>query len=179
MPLKKFLIVYLLSVFLSFSLNANADENDTYKVSTDDEISITVFDEPDLSIEKVKISTEGSISMPLIGKIKVKGLTLAEIEQQIVTILLDGYLKKPNVTVTITEYRPFYIGGEVKQPGSYPYRKGLTIQKAVSLAGGFTARASKSSISLVSETDKLFVKSVSLNEAVRPGDVITISESFF
>jgi polysaccharide export outer membrane protein len=179
MQLNKFLIAYLLSVFLSFSQAANADDADTYKVSTDDEISITVFDEPDLNIEKIKISTEGSISMPLIGKIKVKGLTLAEIEQQIIARLLDGYLKKPTVTVTITEYRPFYIGGEVKQPGSYPYRKGLTIQKAISLAGGFTDRASKSAISLVGEIDKRYVKAVSLNDTVNPGDVITISESFF
>ena len=179
MQLNKFLIAYLLSVFLSFSHAANADDADTYKVSTDDEISITVFDEPDLNIEKIKISTEGSISMPLIGKIKVKGLTLAEIEQQIIARLLDGYLKKPTVTVTITEYRPFYIGGEVKQPGSYPYRKGLTIQKAISLAGGFTDRASKSAISLVGEIDKRYVKAVSLNDTVNPGDVITISESFF
>ena len=179
MQLNKFLIAYLLSVFLSFSHTVNAEEDDTYKVSTDDEISITVFDEPGLSIEKIKIGTEGSISMPLIGKVNVKGLTLAEIEQQIINLLLDGYLKKPTVTVTITEYRPFYISGEVKQPGSYPYRKGLTIQKAVSLAGGFTDRASKSAISLVGELDKRFVKAVSLNDTVKPGDVITISESFF
>ena len=93
--------------------------------------------------------------------------------------MLDGYLKKPNVTVTITEYRPFYINGEVEKPGSYPYKKNLTVEKAVALAGGFTERASRNTISLVSEKDKRFVKSVVLNDKINPGDVITISESFF
>lgn len=117
--------------------------------------------------------------MPLIGQIDVKGLTITEIESQITHLLLEGYLKKPNVTVIITEYRPFYINGEVKKPGSYPYRKGLTIQKAITLAGGFTERASKSAISLIGETGKRFVKAVSLTDTVKPGDVITINESFF
>lgn len=179
MTLNKFILTFIISILLPCSLMTNAEESETYKVSTDDEISITIFNEPDLSIKEVKIGTNGSISMPLIGKVDVKGLTLSEIENQITNLLLDGYLKKPNVTVIITEYRPFYINGEVKKPGSYPYRKGLTIQKAITLAGGFTERASKSAISLVGELDKRFVKTVSLNDTVKPGDVITINESFF
>lgn len=179
MTLAKFILTLIISTVLLCSFITNAEESETYKVSTDDEISITIFNEPDLSIKKVKIGTNGSISMPLIGQIDVKGLTLTEIENQITHLLLEGYLKKPNVTVIITEYRPFYISGEVKKPGSYPYRKGLTVQKAITLAGGFTERASKSAISLVGEIDKRFVKAVSLTDTVKPGDVITISESFF
>lgn len=179
MKAAQLLIKITLSLLLIYSSLLHAQENYTYKLSTDDEISITVFDEPDLSIKKVKIGTNGSISMPLIGQISVKGLTLAEIEQQVIKMLLDGYLKKPNVTVTITEYRPFYINGEVKKPGSYSFRKDLTIQKAITLAGGFTERASKSSISLVGELDNNKSKKVSLKDTVKPGDVITISESFF
>jgi polysaccharide export outer membrane protein len=161
------------------SINTSAEEQDNYKVSTDDQISVTVFNEPDLNVNKTRIATNGSISVPLIGQIDVKGLSVTEIEAKITNLLLDGYLKKPNVSVTITEYRPFYINGEVKKPGSYPFRKGLTIEKAITLAGGFTERASKTAISLVGENDKRFVKSVALNDAVKPGDVITISESFF
>ena len=179
MTLTKFILTVTLSFALTFSLMVSAEENEIYKVSTDDEISITIFNEPDLSIKEVKIGTTGSISMPLIGNVDVKGLTLTETENQITQLLLDGYLKKPNVTVIITEYRPFYINGEVKKPGSYPYRKGMTIQKAITLAGGFSERASKSAISLVGEIDKRFIKAVSLNDTVKPGDVITISESFF
>lgn len=179
MKLTKLIFTLSMSIMMFLSFNTYAEETDNYRVSTDDEISITVFNEPDLSINKTKIGANGSISVPLIGQIDVKGLSVPEIENKITTLLLDGYLKKPNVSVTITEYRPFYINGEVKKPGSYPYRKGLTIEKAITLAGGFTERASKSAISLVGEIDKRFVKAVALTDTVKPGDVITISESFF
>ena len=159
--------------------HAMADEMDDYRISADDEISVTVFNETDLSIDKVRVSGNGAISMPLLGQVTIEGLTLSEVEQKITTLLLEGYLKKPNVTVTITEYRPFYISGEVKKPGSYPYRKDLTVEKAVVLAGGFTERASRSKITLISENNKALVKAVALNDKIRPGDVITVSESFF
>jgi polysaccharide export outer membrane protein len=158
---------------------ANVDDDINYRLSTDDEISVTVFNEPDMSIEKIKVATNGTISIPLLGQVNVKGLTVVEVEQKLLTLLVNGYLKKPDVTISISEYRPFYINGEVKQPGSYPYRRDLTIEKAVALAGGFTARASKSSISLLSENDQRVLNKVLLNAAVKPGDVITVSESFF
>jgi polysaccharide export outer membrane protein len=158
---------------------ANVDDDINYRLSTDDEISVTVFNEPDMSIEKMKVATNGTISIPLLGQVNVKGLTVVEVEQKLSTLLVNGYLKKPDVTISISEYRPFYINGEVKQPGSYPYRRDLTIEKAVALAGGFTARASKSSISLLSENDQRVLNKVLLNAAVKPGDVITVSESFF
>ena len=179
MKLTKLIITLSLSIMMFLSFTTTADDTESYQVSTDDEISITIFNEPDLSIKETRVGTNGSISIPLIGQIEVKGLSIPQIENKITNLLLDGYLKKPNVSVTITEYRPFYINGEVKKPGSYPYRKDLTIEKAITLAGGFTERASKSAISLVGELDKRFVKAVSLKDTVKPGDVITISESFF
>ena len=179
MKLTKLIFTLYLSTMMFLSFSASANETDNYKVSTDDEISITVFNEPDLNVKETKIGTNGSVSMPLIGQINVKGLSVTEIESKVTILLLDGYLKKPNVSVTITEYRPFYINGEVENPGSYPYRKGLTIEKAITLAGGFTERASRKSISLVSELNKSKINKVSLTNTVKPGDVITISESFF
>jgi protein involved in polysaccharide export with SLBB domain len=167
----------LISLCLSFA--AVAADDDTYRLSSDDEISITVFNEPDMSISKIKVGTNGTISMPLLGQVTIKGLTVTEVEKELTNKLLDGYLKKPNVTVSISEYRPFYINGEVEKPGSYPYRKDLTIEKAVALAGGFTERASKGAISLVAEEQERNVDSAALNNAVKPGDVITVSESFF
>lgn len=158
---------------------AVADEIDDYRISADDQISITVFNENDLSVDKVRVSGNGDISMPLLGQVAIEGHTIAEVEQKITELLLEGYLKKPNVTVTITEYRPFYINGEIKKPGSYPYKKNLTVEKAVTLAGGFTERASRTTISLVSENDKRFIKAVALNDKIKPGDVITVCESFF
>jgi protein involved in polysaccharide export with SLBB domain len=177
----------LLKVFLTISIiialccagRLRADEFDDYRLSADDEISITVFNEADLSINKVRVSGNGTISMPLLGQVAINNLNVIEVQQKITGLFLDGYLRKPNVTVTITEYRPFYINGEVKNPGSYPYKKGLTVEKAVVLAGGFTERASKKIISLVSENDKRFNKAAVLDDNIQPGDVITVSESFF
>ena len=177
MKLLSFLLT--LTISISCAAMANVDDDINYRLSSDDEISVTVFNEPDMSIEKIKVATNGTISMPLLGQVNVKGLTVIEVEQKLSTLLVNGYLKKPDVTISISEYRPFYINGEVKQPGSYPYRRDLTIEKAVALAGGFTARASKSSISLLSENDQRVLNKVLLNAAVKPGDVITVSESFF
>jgi len=171
--------LFTLTISISCAAIANDDDDISYRLSSDDEISVTVFNEPDMSIDKIKVATNGTISMPLLGQVSVKGLTVIEVEQKLITLLLDGYLKKPNVTISISEYRPFYISGEVKRPGSYPYRRDLTIEKAVALAGGFTARASRSSITLLGEDAQRVLNKVLLNAAVKPGDVITVSESFF
>ncbi len=182
MKLPQKIIQFALLLLSGICLSTSAQEIDNYQLSVDDKISVSVFNEPELGIENVKISTSGSISMPLIGQVKVKDLTVQQLEQVLIQKYLKGYLKKPNVTVTIIEYRPFYIDGEVKNPGSYPYRKGLTIQKAVTLAGGFTERASKTAISIKSETDKnntVSTSSARLTSKVKPGDIITVSESFF
>lgn len=172
-------LIFTVFIMSSISFHAFAEEIDNYKLSVDDKISVSIFNEPELGIENVKISTSGTISMPLIGQVIVKDLTISEVETILTKQYLSGYLKKPNVSVTIIEYRPFYITGEVNTPGSYPYRKNLTIQKAVTLAGGFTDRASKSSISIKSESNTVKTDSASLTAQVKPGDVITVSESFF
>ena len=88
-------------------------------------------------------------------------------------------MKKPVVTVSMLEYRLFYVNGEVKNPGGYNYVDGLTVQKAVALAGGFTERASKSKIQLERESNPGESINVGLNVRVNPGDIITVEESFF
>jgi polysaccharide export outer membrane protein len=117
--------------------------------------------------------------MPLIGQVEVAGLNVTEIENKLTTLYLDGYLKSPKVSVGIVEYRPFYINGEVENPGGYPFRKGLTVEKAITIAGGFTERASKSNILLVPEADKQSSRKVNIGDQVKPGDVLTVNESFF
>jgi len=179
---KQFLSVNLL-FFIIFSLglysNSQADNLDNYNFSSDDQISITVFGEPDLSLKNVRIATNGSISVPLIGQVQVQGLTAAELETKLTQLFADGYLKKPDITVSIVEYRQFYINGEVKKPGGYSYRDGLTIERAVALAGGFSERASKDKITIAHEKNKDKVIRVELTTPIQPGDVITVEESFF
>lgn len=151
-----------------------------YRVDTGDRVSVTVYQEADLSVTSVRVKANGTISYPLLGDLHVSGLTSQEVHDLVKTRLLDGYLKKPNVTVSIDSYRLYFIKGEVKRPGGYSYVDGLTVAKAVALAGGYTVRASESSISLVRESDPdVPLESVKSNTAIHPGDIITVGESFF
>ena len=152
----------------------------TYRIDAGDRVSITVYQEPDLSVGGARVKANGTIAVPLLGDLRVAGLTSQELQDLVTARLLDGYLKKPNVTVTIDSYRLYYIKGEVARPGGYSFVDGLTVAKAVALAGGFTARASQRSITLVRETDPDNpMESVGINTAIRPGDIITVGESFF
>lgn len=155
------------------------DNNDTYRLSTGDSISVTVFDEPELGLKEAKITDEGTISVPLLGQVNVQGKTVPEVEALLTKLFGDDYLKKPSVSVSIAEYRPFYINGEVQKPGSYPFRTKMTVQIAITIAGGFTERASKSNIYLLNQAQNSERKKVDLNATVKPGDVITVEESFF
>ncbi|WP_395341886.1 polysaccharide biosynthesis/export family protein [Ningiella sp. W23] len=158
---------------------AQAQSEQQYKLSTDDVLSVAVFNEPDLDVNEAKISENGTISVPLLGQVAVKGLTVNEAETYLTELFLADYLKQPRVTVNIVEFRPFYINGEVDEPGSYPYRTGMTVQMAITIAGGFTERASRSAIYLLPENSETAPVRVELNAEVQPGDVITVEESFF
>jgi polysaccharide biosynthesis/export protein VpsN len=173
------LFLLLGCILFSLAFSSQAQELSQYRLGADDEISVNVFNEPDLSLAKTRIAANGTISMPLIGQVMVKGLTIDEVEIKITKLYLGDYLKKPDVSVSIVEYRQFYVNGEVNKPGGYSYRDGMTIQRAVSLAGGFTERASRTKIRLMRENNTQNVTSVDLNTPVLPGDVITVEESFF
>ena len=150
-----------------------------YSIGSGDMLSIQVFGEEDLSIE-VRLSDAGTISYPFLGELRAKGLSIGELSEIIRSKLADGYLISPSVNVTVLEYRQFFINGEVEKPGGYPYQPGLTLQKAVALAGGFTERASKTKLYVVPDgkegEDPVRIK---LGTMVRPGDIITVEESFF
>jgi len=150
-----------------------------YSVGSGDLLNIQVFGEEDLSLE-LRLSDAGTVSYPFLGELKVLGLSTGELSELIRSQLADGYLINPSVSVTVLEYRQFYINGEVEEPGGYPYQPGLTLQKAVALAGGFTERASKSKMYVIhdGEENKPAGK-LKLGSSVRPGDVVTIEESFF
>jgi protein involved in polysaccharide export with SLBB domain len=161
-----------------------ADEADvvSYTLNTGDHVQVTVFEEPDLSIDAVLDDT-GAISFPLLGETMVRGLTPRELESTITEGLRGRFLINPQVNVAIKEYRPFFVRGEVTSPGGYPFKPGLTVEKAVSIAGGFTSRASKSEFYTISddavEGDNGKGKPAQLNSRIRPGDVINIEQSFF
>jgi polysaccharide export outer membrane protein len=151
-----------------------------YRLGTGDVISITVFGEDDLKKEKIRLTDAGTISYPVLGELQVRGKTIGELEKLLVDGLRGRYLVNPRVSVTIDEYRPYFINGQVEKGGSYPYQPGLTVRKAATIAGGFKERASLSKIFVVREGDASNkpVK-VDLNTPIYPGDMITVEESFF
>lgn len=154
-------------------------DGDRYRLGTGDQIKIQVFGEEDLSLT-ARVGEKGGIAYPLLGELSIAGLTVREVEDLVIRRLKGPYLVDPKVTVFIEEYRPFYVNGEVQTPGSYPFQPGLTIRKAVSLAGGFSERAAKGKIFLISDADpKRTPRKVGLEHRVRPGDIITVEQSFF
>ena len=151
-----------------------------YQLGSGDRVRITVFGQPDLSGEYAVDGT-GVLSFPLIGQIPAGGRTASDVEQAIVAKLKPNYLKDPRVAVEVLTYRPFYIVGEVKTPGSYPYVSGMTVLNAVALAGGFTYRAREESFYLT-RTQKDGSKervTAAPDTQVLPGDVITVRERYF
>jgi polysaccharide export outer membrane protein len=152
----------------------------TYKLGAGDLITIVVFGEEDLSKEKIRLTDAGTVYYPVLGEIRVLGLTVGDLERKITEGLRGRYLVNPRVSIQIEEYRPFYINGMVSKPGGYPFQPGLTVRKAASLAGGFRERASLEKIFLIRENDPTQrAQKVNLNTEVNPGDIITVEESFF
>jgi len=143
-------------------------------------ISIRVLGEDDLKRERVRLSDAGTLSFPVLGEIKVKGMTVGALEQYITKSLKGRYLLNPQVNVSIDEYRNFFVNGMVEKPGGYPFSPGLTVRKAISIAGGFRERASREKITVIRDDDASQTpKRVDLNATVQPGDILTIEESFF
>ena len=156
------------------------DVKDAYRVGPDDELKIAVYGEKELS-GTYAVNGTGKISMPLIGDIEVQNLTLKQIENSVVTKLDGDYILDPRVSVEITKYRPFYILGEVRTPGSYPYVNNMSIMNAVAVAGGFTYRANKkrADVMRMGENNEEVRSTLEVQDSVLPGDIILIKERFF
>ena len=106
-------------------------------------------------------------------------MTVGQLEKYINLRLKEGYFIDPRVSVSIKEYRKFFVSGEVKSPGGFSFEPGLTLEKAVALAGGFTQRASKKGIMVTREERGSAVeRELALNDSVLPGDIITVKRKF-
>ncbi len=147
-PLLTLILLIAIPVMPIVAEEGEADPS--YTLNTGDHVQVTVFEEPDLSISAVLDDT-GAISFPLLGELVVQGLTPRQLETRITEGLRGRFLINPRVNVSILEYRPFFVRGEVSSPGGFPFKPGLTVEKAVSMAGGFTSRASKSEFYIISD----------------------------
>ncbi|HLY06655.1 MAG TPA: polysaccharide biosynthesis/export family protein [Rhizomicrobium sp.] len=151
----------------------------SYRLGTGDKVRVIVFDEEDLGGE-FQIDDGGYIRLPLIGPLKAAGYSPRELETQIAAALRDGYLNAPRVSIEVTEYRPFYIIGEVSKPGQYAYVNDMTALNAVALGGGYTVEASDSSVYIRHEGEKEEQKyAADATTKIRPGDVVRVPRTAF
>jgi protein involved in polysaccharide export with SLBB domain len=152
-----------------------------YRLGSGDQLRITFFGKhtTDLSGE-YDIDGSGIVPLPLVGNLKIGGLTVSEAEKKIVDAYKPDYVLNPRVSVQVMNYRPFYITGQVAEPGSYPYVNGITVLEAVVIAGGFTKRAKESSMHIIRGTDPTRTKEDATPETVvLPGDVIEVPQRYF
>ena len=136
---------------------------------------VIVYGESDLS-GVYQIDANGAISLPLIGTIQASGRTIQGLEQYIAE-QYNQYLRDPKVNLQITQYRPFFILGEVKQPGSYPFIPGMTTKNAVALAGGYTVRGGPGGLSIEQPGGK--EHDAGEDTTVAPGDTIRVGSRLF
>ena len=171
--------LFIFLIFAVFTANA-ASRDSSYTLGSGDVISINVFGEEDLSFEKLRLTDAGSFSFPFMGELVVKGMTAAQVEQLLIKNLKGDYLIDPKVSVGVLEYRDFFVNGEVEKPGGYPYKPGLTLRKALAIAGGITDRGSEDKVTVIREgRDDMEPEKIDMEEAVFPGDIVTVKESLF
>lgn len=159
---------------------APAPKTAAYRLGVQDQVRVLTFGEDQLS-GLFRVNDSGALDMPLLGAVRAQGLTSAELAAEIQNQLKSKkLLRDPSVAVEVAQYRPFFILGEVKNPGQYPYIPGMTMLTAVSVAGGFTYRGYKDHGAVVRHTGPTAVEArLNRQDEVVPGDVITIYERMF
>lgn len=171
-----------------------ANDNPEYKLQSTDVINITVHGQPDLTT-KTRITADGYITFPLLGKVKVQDITVRELEQKLKELLEKDYLVNAQVVIFIEEYRSRQVSviGEVKNPGKYdiPSEREITIMQAIAMAGGFTKHAdtTKTKVMRMEDGEKknIVVNAKDITEkgekdkdvGLKADDIVVVPESFF
>ena len=150
-----------------------------YHLDAGDKLRVVVYGQEGLT-NTYAIDASGLITMPLIGTVPARGRTTASLASEIVARLRNGYIREPSVAVEIETYRPFFILGEVQAPGQYPYVPNMTVESAIAIAGGFSPRARRDTVTLT-HTDAAGPTryEVPLGTSLKPGDTIQVSERWF
>ena len=156
-----------------------AGVDDRYRLDAGDKLRVVVFGQEGLT-NTYAIDAGGAITMPLIGSVKARGTTTAELSRAIAAKLRAGFIREPSVAVEVETYRPFFILGEVAAPGQYPYVPNMTVESAVAIAGGYTPRAIRNGAKLTHSNVSGSVSAVvPPTTMVTPGDTILIGERWF
>jgi len=151
-----------------------------YRLGAGDQLTLRIYDQPQLS-GNFNIDDSGNIDMPLLGLLPASGRTTDELAAAIALELqAQKLILHPSVAAEITQYRPFYILGEVNTPGQYPFRPDMTVLTAISVAGGFTDRAVQAYVGVTRDTGRAPAQyRAPLFARAEPGDVITVFERRF
>lgn len=152
-----------------------------YRLDTGDKLRIVVFGQEGLS-NSYFVDAAGQVTIPLIGAVAARGLTTQGLTRSVSAKLRAGFIREPHVAIEVEIYRPFFILGEVIQPGQYPYVPNMTVETAVAIAGGFTPRAYRYDVKIDRPTTGATMRSrasVPLLTRVMPGDTIVIKERWF
>ena len=150
-----------------------------YRLDAGDKLRVVVYGQEGLT-NTYAIDAGGSITMPLIGSVPARGRTPAGLAAEITAKLRNGYIRDPSVAVEIESYRPFFILGEVAAPGQYPYVPNMSVESAVAIAGGFSPRARRDSVTLThTDSSGSMRVVVPLGTALSPGDTVLVGERWF
>jgi polysaccharide export outer membrane protein len=150
-----------------------------YHLDAGDKLRVVVYGQEGLT-NTYAIDAGGSITMPLIGSVPARGLTPAGLASAISAKLRGGYIRDPSVAVEIEAYRPFFILGEVAAPGQYPYVPNMTVESAVAIAGGFSPRARRDSVTIThADASGSARYVVPLGTSLSPGDTVQVGERWF
>lgn len=189
----------LLSFILLSVTGIHAQTENTYRLSSVDQIEMTIFQQPKMNI-KQRLDGQGNVSLPLIGATHLGGLTLAEAEKKIAVIYKnERYLKEPSITLSIIDYSPksVIVMGEVEEPGEIKLpaeANTIAISKAIAMAGGFTNTAKQSSVKVVrlndagnrisyqvdvSESYEKGDKKSQQKSQLKPGDTVIVPKRIF
>ncbi len=150
-----------------------------YMLDSGDRLRVVVFGQDGLTNSYV-VDASGDIAMPLIGSVEARGLTTDQLSSRIAGLLRQGYVRDPLVAVEVEAYRPFFILGEVTQPGQYPYVANMTVETAVAIAGGFTPRGYKQYV-VISRNygGPAYRFKTPITAQIQPGDTIQVQERWF
>ena len=150
-----------------------------YRLGAGDRVRITVFEQESLT-NTYSVDQSGYIAFPLIGAVPARGSTVQQIEGTIAGKLRNGYLRDPDVSVEVDRYRPVFVMGEVGAAGQYSYVPGMTVQKAIAMAGGFSPRANQGSVDITREINgKVMTGRVVTSDPLLPGDTVYVRERLF
>ena len=187
-PIRFLLLVF--AILILFSEARGQGVSGSGLIGQWDEVEVRVFQEDDLTA-RGQLAADGTIGMPLIGTVRLAGLTTAQASAEIARRLRDGYLVNPQVTVTIQNRvrKTITIVGQVQNPGVFelPHHRQLTLVEAIGLAGGPTRIADSKSVTVKhadGRVSKHNFKALATGQATAPvilreGDIITVPESLF